>query len=472
MTLQRSTTGWFLANVASSVLNFIAVVFFSRVLGAAILGTYFMFFSLVQVLNYIGNGGLSGATIKRISEGNKSPSLLGASFLMRSAFFSVIAVGIILCHNQLTSFLQGDFTYPLIIILFLLQISDLIREVLQGIHRVGISAWVDFVQQAGKIAAQVGLVGYGIMGLIVGLITGILASIGCGYAYIRITLSWPKYSDISDLFRFSRFAYGNSVGGLVFDWIGILAIGLFLGSTAAAVYGVCWSISVMVLLFSQAIATSLFPQVSRFHTIKNQSGIHDTLSMCLSYSPLLALPAFFGVIAVGSRFLSTVYGPDFSAGALVLVVLMATRVIQSLQMVICRTLEGLNRPDIEFWITLLTVSINLLSMVFFIQWYGAVGGALSSLITISISLILNAWMLHRIIPIEMTSPIFWIAGAAVVMFIVVLALVRIFPQTTIISLAGIILAGVVVYGGIIFMNREARGLIQDLVMRYSPLEDH
>jgi len=472
MTLQRSTTGWFLANVASSVLNFLAVVFFSRVLGAAILGIYFMFFSLVQVLNYIGNGGLSGATIKRISEGNRNSSLLGASFLMRSVFFSVIAIGILLCRNQLTSFLHGDFTYPLIIILFLLQMSDLIREVLQGIHRVGISAWVDFVQQAGKIAAQVGLVGYGIVGLIVGLIAGILASIGCGYAYIRIRLSWPKYSDMCDLFRFSRFAYGNSVGGLVFDWIGILAIGFFLGSTAAAVYGVCWSISVMVLLFSQAISTALFPQVSRFHTMKNHSGIKDTLSIGLSYSPLLALPAFFGVIAVGGRFLSTVYGADFSSGALVLVVLMATRVIQSLQMVICRTLEGLNRPDIEFRITLLTVSINLVSMVFFIQWYGAAGGALSSLITISISLMLNAWMLHRIIPIEMAPPVFWIAGASVVMFIVVQALLRVFPQVTLISLAGIILAGVVVYCGIIVMNREARELIRGLVMSYSPLDVH
>jgi O-antigen/teichoic acid export membrane protein len=465
MTLQRSSIAWFLANTASAVLNFIAVVFFSRVLGAAILGIYFMFFSLVQVLNYIGNGGLSGATIKRISEGNKSPSLLGASFFMRSAFFSVIALGILLCRNQLTSFLHGDFTYPLIIILFLLQISDLIREVLQGIHRVGISAWLDFVQQVGKIGAQVVLVGYGIMGLIVGLIAGILASIGCGYAYIRIKFSWPKYSDIIDLYRFSRFAYGNSVGGLVFDWIGILAIGFFLGSTAAAVYGVCWSLSVMVLLFSQAISTALFPQVSLFHAENNQSGIRNALSMCLSYSPLLALPALFGVISVGGRFLSTVYGPDFSSGALILVVLMATRVIQSLQMVICRTLEGVNRPDVEFRITLLTVCINLLSMIFLIQWYGAVGGAISSLITISISLVLNAWMLHRIIPIKMASPIFWIAAAAVVMFGVVQVLVRIFPQTTFLSLAGIILAGVVVYGGIIVMNREARDRINGIFMR-------
>jgi O-antigen/teichoic acid export membrane protein len=463
MTLQRSSTAWFLANIASSILNFLAVVFFSRVLGAAVLGIYFMFFSLVQVLNYVGNGGLSGATIKRISEGNKSPSLLGASFLMRSAIFCVIAAGILLYNDQLTEYLHGDFTIPLILILFILQISDLIREFLQGIHRVGISAYIDFIQQAGKIAAQVTLIGYGIIGLVYGLIVGILASIGCGYTYIRLKLSWPTYADIVDLFRFSRFAYGNSIGGLIFNGIGILAIGFFLGSTAAAVYGVCWSLSVIVLLFSQAISTAMFPQISLFHTKNDHDGIRSALSLCLSYSPLLALPAFFGVIAVGGNFLSMVYGPEFYSGALILIILMATQVIQSFQMVICRTLEGLNRPDIEFKVTLLTAGINLLSMVLFIQWYGAVGGAISSLLTISLSLVLNVWMLHQLVPIEIASPLFWITGSSVVMFVIEEVLIGFFYQPGVFFLAGIILAGITVYGIILMLNRHIRELARSLL---------
>jgi len=466
MTLQRSSIEWFLANIASSVLNFLAVIFFSRVAGAAILGIYFMFFSLVQVLNYLGNGGLSGATIKRISEGNITPSLLGASFLMRSAFFSIIAIGIFICHDQLASYLHGDFTLPLILVLFLLQISDLIREVLQGIQKIGISAYVDFVQQAGKIVTQVALVGYGIVGLIWGLITGVVASIGCGYAYHRIKLAWPRSHDIHDLFSFSRFAYGNSVGGLVFDWIGILAIGFFLGSTAAAVYGVCWSLSVMVLLFSQAISTALFPQISLFHSENNRSGIRKALAFSLSYSPLLAIPAFFGVIVIGGSFLSTIYGTDFSSGALALIILMAARVIQSFQMVICRTLEGLNRPDLEFQVTVVTIVINLISMIIFIRAFGLVGGAMSSLVTILISLILNAWLLHKLIPVKITSSLFWIVGASVVMFGIVQVMARFVHQDSLISVGGIIVAGLITYGGIILINPETRKVIRDLVSKH------
>jgi len=465
MSVQQNSLVWFVANVASAAVNFFAVVLFSRVLGATLLGYYFLFFSLVQVLNFLGNGGLSQATIKRISEGNGSPGLLGASFLIRSALLAVIICFVLVFRDLLSDYLHGDYAYLLIAVLFLLQISDLIREILQGTHRVGTSALVDLVQQSGKVGFQVLLIGYGIIGLIWGLFAGILASVGCGLTLIRMKLIIPHYADFSNLFSFSRFAYGNALGGLVFDWIGILAIGYFLGSTEAAIFGVCWSISVMVLLFSQAISNALFPHISNLSSREQMNNIQNTLKSAISYSPLLALPAFLGVTALGGNFLSLVYGPEFFAGALVLIILMAARVIQSVQMIITRTLEGIDRPDIVFRITIPTLVINVITVICFIPRYGAVGGALSVLVTIAISLILNAIALNRIIPLQISSVIFWIFGGGIIMVGVVLVLMRIFPTLSLGILTGIIVTGMVIYGLILSGNSEIHRTLRDTLLK-------
>jgi len=467
MTVQQNSIMWFVANVISAAINFIAVVFFSRILGATTLGYYFLFFSLVQVLNFLGNGGLSQATIKRISEGQGSPCILGASFLLRSALFSIIACGVVFFREPLSNYLHGDYTILLIGILFLLQISDLMREILQGIHRVGTSALVDLVQQTGKIGGQVLLVGYGVIGLIWGFLAGIIASILYGFTLIRIKISMPRSTDFANLLKFSRFAYGNALGGLVFDWIGILAIGYFLGSTEAAIFGVCWSISVIVLLFSQAIASAFFPHISHLSKGNNFQEIQISLKNAVSYSLLLALPAFLGVIALGGNFLTLVYGPEFAVGTTILIVLMAARVIQSVQMVITRTLEGIDRPDIVFRITLLTLIINLSTMIIFIPRYGAVGGAMSVLITIVISLIANAGALNKIIPLGISSVVFWISGGSLLMFSAVLVIRYCLPVNSIGLLTGIILGGIGIYGIVLLINNEIRQLFLTLLSQKS-----
>lgn len=450
---------WFLANLISAIINFFAVVFFSRTLGAAVFGIYILFFTTVQVLNFLGNGGISTATIKRISEGNSSPSLLGTSLFMRTVLLIILSCGILIYRSQLSDYLNGDYAYPLIIILFLLQFSDLFREVLQGFHRVGTSAIIDLVQQVGKVGFQVGLIGYGVFGLIIGLIIGVIMSIGCGYSLIRIKISFPQRSDFLLLFKFSKFAYGNALGGLVYDWIGILAIGFFVGSAVAAIYSVCWSISVMVLLFSQAIASTLLPHISSFSVKENVEDVRKILGSSLSYSSFLAIPSFFGVMAIGNSLLSIVYGNEFTVGASTLIILMATRVIQSFQMVITRTLEGIDRPDVEFKITIVTLMINIMMMIALIPYYGAIGAAVSAFVTILVSLILNAFALNRFIPLFITSTIIWIIGGSIIMEAGIIIFKYLYPVTSLGTLICVILVGMLIYGAILIFNSEIRGYL-------------
>ncbi|HUI39630.1 MAG TPA: oligosaccharide flippase family protein, partial [Methanothrix sp.] len=292
MSIAKASLGWFFANVCSALINFLAVMYFSRKLGASAMGIYYLFFSMLMIFNFVSNGGLSSATIKRLSEGENQYKILAASLLLRTMYLAIISGAIISFRDQLESYLGANLTIYLLLVLFLVQFSDLIREFLQGSYRVAASGFVDFIQQILKISFQIILLGYGLFGLIWGLILGVLFSIGFGALVSRPKLGLPENRDFVSLFHFSKYSYGTNLGGIIYDWLGILAIGYFLNSTMAGIYGVCWSLSSVFLLLGQSISSSLFPEVSSLNTKNKHEEISALFASSISYAPFLSLPGF------------------------------------------------------------------------------------------------------------------------------------------------------------------------------------
>ena len=463
MNIARASAGWFAANVFSAVINFLAVIYFSRTLGASTLGTYFIFFSVLMVLNFLSSGGLSSATIKRISEGGDKYKLLIASLLMRSLILLALTAVIIIFWAQLQAYLKADAIPYLLIFLFLLQFSDLIREFLQGTYRVALSAFIDFVQQLLKILFQVILLGHGLYGMIWGLGIGIISSIGLGAVIARPKLSMPEPSNYSSLIYFSKYSYGTNLGGLIYEWLGILAVGYFLNNSEAGIYGVCWSISAVFIIFCQAISSTIYPEISSLAARNKPAEISAIFNKAVSYGPFLALPGFFGALSLGKSLLSILYGPDFTSGTEILVILMASRVIQSVQVVIVRTIEGLDRPDIVFKINTGTTLLNVASALSLVVIFGAVGAALSALITIFVSALLNLHALKGILHVSFKGAMMLEMIASIVMYLVIIIVTNYVEVDSVAKLLLIIAVGASIYLSIMAFSSESRQIIRNLM---------
>jgi len=463
MNIARASAGWFAANIFSAAINFLAVIYFSRTLGASTLGTYFIFFSALMVLNFLSSGGLSSATIKRISEGGDRYKLLTASLLMRSLILLALTAIIIIFRTQLQAYLKTDAIPYLLIFLFLLQFSDLIREFLQGTYRVALSGFIDFVQQLVKILFQVILLGHGLYGMFWGLGIGIISSIGLGAIIARPKLSRPELSNYSSLIFFSKYSYGTNLGGLVYEWLGILAVGYFLNNSEAGIYGVCWSLSAVFIIFCQAISSSIYPEISSLAARNKPAEISAIFNKAVSYGPFLALPGFFGALSLGKSLLAILYGPDFISGAEILVILMATRVIQSVQAVIVRTIEGLDRPDIVFKINMGTTILNIVSAISLIVIFGAVGAALSAFITILASALLNLYALKGILQVTFKSAMILELLASIVMYIIIIIITNFVEVDSAAKLLLIIAIGASIYLSIMAFSSESRQIFRNLV---------
>lgn len=461
--IARASAGWFVANLLSSVINFLAIIYFSRTQGASTIGTYFMFFSALMVLNFLSNGGLSSATIKRISEGKDKYRILTASLLIRSGILFVLCILIVAFRGPLQSYLKADVTIYILGFLFLLQFTDLVREFLQGTYRVALSAFIDFFQQLTKILSQLALLGHGLYGLIWGLGIGFILSICLGVMIARPKLKLPHIEDYSSLIFFSKYSYGTNLGGLVYEWLGILAVGYFLSNSEAGIYGVCWSISAAFLIFGQAISSSIFPEISSLAAGNNDDEIATIFNKAVSYGPFIALPGFFGALALGKYILQILYGSDFASGFDILVVLMATRVIQSVQGVIVRTIEGLNRPDIVFKVNAGTTVLNIVSALSLIAVLGAVGAALSAFVTILVSMIWNLRALQKLLHVGIKGAIVHELAASIVMYAVISFIAYYSSIKSVSELMIVVAIGAGIYLAIMAFCTESRQAFRNLM---------
>lgn len=457
MSLAKISLKWFFFSVLTAITSFAGMVYFSRMLGPSILGIYFLFLSVLTAFNLFTNMGLQAATIKRISEGVQQSEIATVSLILRLSFFAFSALVIIIFRPQLDPYIGAELSYYLVSILGLTQFSDIIREILHGEQKVDIGGAFDFFQQFLRVVIQSFLIllGFEIFGLIIGLGLGILISLVIGSNLINTGIKTPQKSHFKSLLTFSKFSFGNAIGGYLYEWIGIVMIGFFLTQQYAGVYGIAWGLSAIFLLLSQAISSSIYPKISEFSTRNQKHEIAEIFSESLTYSPLLAIPAFFGALVISKDLLGTVYGNDFEMGYLVLIILMLTRVIQSMQMVSVRTIEGMNLPNLVFKINIATTLLNISGTLLLVYLFGFIGAAIGSLFTIFVSFLWNTNVVCKILNVKIPrGAIFLETSSAAVMGAAIFWVSSVMRLDIVSNLMLAVLAGAVIYFAMLLILSE------------------
>lgn len=391
MNLSKIGIKWFVFSIMTAVISFLGMIYFSRVLGARMLGIYFLFLSVLTVFNLFTNIGLQGATIKRISEGIQQSEIATASLMFRLGSFTLFALIIFIFKEQLDLYMGAGLSRYLILILGLTQFSDIFREILHGEQKVDIGGAYDFIQQFVRVAFQsfLTLMGFEIFGLIMGLGIGMLISVLVCSRFISVSIKTPNRSHFESLFSYSKFSFGNALGGYLYEWVGILVIGFFLTQEYAGVYGVAWGLSATFLLLSHAVANSIYPRISELSTRNGKDEIAGIFSDSLMYSPLLVIPGFFGALVVTNEIFGTIYGEEFKIGYPILIILMLARVFQSMQIISVRVIEGINQPNLVFRVNTATTILNIFGTLLFVYLFGFIGAALGTMLTIFISFVWN-----------------------------------------------------------------------------------
>jgi O-antigen/teichoic acid export membrane protein len=458
MTIQRSSITVFSSQIAFTIAGFLATMYFAHVLGAEILGIYYLFFTVVSILLLFTDIGLGGGTIKRISEGKEKSEFFTASLFMHTFTLAVASVVVYLFRDYFNHYIGADVLFFLILVLVVFRYSHLFRAVLSGEKKVGTSSILNVIAQLARTGSQVILVilGFKLFGLLWGLCIGTFLSIPLRIKFIEVKLKKPKIYHVKSIFAFSKYAFGIGFGEYLYQWMDLLVIGLFLPKMYAGVYGACWVFSSIAIFATTAIASTLFPYVSEWSANNKTKEIENAFKEGITYSLILAIPIFAGMLILSRDLLYYAYGSSFAIGWLVLIIMTGARLIEVVQTIIRHVLSGMDRPDLVFKITCVIIPLNLAANFVLVYTIGFVGAAIATLLTIIVSLALGLRYIKGVISISMPwTEIKDEVVSAIIMGVVVLLLAHYFSG--LLSLVMCAVVGAVVYFVILLsVNKKIR----------------
>jgi len=468
MNLTRSSIRIFAANAASSLIVFLGIAFFARELGSYQMGIFFLFQALLGVIAIPADFGINGGVTKRISEGESRGSVVSTAIILKILLLLPFIIGIVLVREPINNYLGANLALYLALGLILQECANLTIHVLKGELRVGEIAGPTFSRKT--VYVGVGSIfvvtGSGVRGIIYGLFTGLVVMLVWGAWKISISLGSPSLGHAKSLFDYSKYAFVSSVGGYFYSWMDVAIIGFFLAQSDVGVYEIAWRVTAVVMLFSNSIATTIFPQVSQWNADDAMGRIEAMLSDAIAPALFVAIPAFVGVILFSQEILEFVFGAEYTTGWLVLIILMGEKIIQSVHIILGRSLQGIDRPDLAAKATIISMMLNFVLNVVLVLNYGIVGAAVATGISFVANSVLHAYYLSGFVSIRVPyARIGGSAAASVGMAIVLYAIESAVTISSLPRLMLLVLLGVSIYGGFALVLPPSRKMIIDNVRR-------
>jgi len=405
MRLGRTSLAFFLSKLVASAIGFLATLYIARMLGAGPLGVYQLAVGLVSWLAIAGKVGISGAISKRVSEGGEEQSqyaLAGVSII--TVLFVVIASGILLFRTHVVNYVGYPVTMYVILILLLVLTYGVISALLVGLHLVHVSGFLSPLKIGGRAGFQILLISAGLStaGLFLGHIAGFTLVIVVG-AYFIIKhlpeLSRPQKYHYTDLVDFAKFSWLGSLQSRMFNYTDVIVLGFFVSSNLIGVYAVAWNIAQFLILFSGALKSTLFPEMSEISAKRDPQAVARIVEQSLTFGGLFLIPGVFGSALLGERILR-LYGPEFPQGTAVLIILAVANLFMGYQNQLLNTLNAIDRPDLSFRVNAVFVGANLSLNVVLIYLYGWVGAAIATAASVAISLVLAYRQVTTLIDFE------------------------------------------------------------------------
>jgi len=404
-TVQRQSIVTFIWQVALTLIGFLSTMYFAHAEGASVLGAYFLFTTYYSIIGMVIDGGLGGAAIKRISEGEEQNEYFSAFFVL-SIFLTIAAVIIlILFRSYFVDLNNSGLFYWLLLIVLVNLFAGPVSVGVMGSGKMGISSTSSFISQVSRILIQVVAVffGFSVAGLAGGFAASILILAIIQWRFFDLHFIRFGWRHIKRLSTFSFWLFLTSSGGMLYSYSDTVMISYYLSNDEIGVYRVMFQFSAIALFIANSLGSVLWVNVSKWGKINETRLIEESLSRALSFSLLLALPILAGGILLGDKLLYFFYGGEFAKGYSTLIVLLFVQIVSIFQGFFLNYLSALDRQKYAFRVTALSGGANIVLNFILIPKIGIIGAAIATLVTMMLNAVLAHRELSKVITIRMAK---------------------------------------------------------------------
>jgi len=467
--LGRTAALHFLSQVAVSASGFVATFAIARVLGADGVGAYALGMSLVVWFN-VPLSGFQEALKKRVSEGVDRDEYFTSGVVLNLTSVVVPAALVLLFSGPVETFVGAPVAPFVALVLVTNGVFNTLRDTLHGEKKVAEAGWLRFVERVLRTVAQVAflVLGYRIAGLFVGHAIALVVSAALGLYFVDLRPAIPDRSHFRRLVDYARHGWSGGLKGNAFNWMDTIVLGLFVAQSLVGVYKVAWTLASFLVVVSNSVSSTLFPEISDISTDGQTERVKHYLDEGLLFTGLFLIPGLFGSVAIGSDLLR-IYESEFTQGATILVILVLARILDAYASQIISVIKAVDRPDIVMRIDLLFVVVNVALNFLLIYRFGWYGAAVATLVSGGVTLAASYYAISSLVG-RPSVPVGEIARqtvAAVVMFGVVYALESVAPGGHFVTVA-LVVVGAAVYTVVLLVlssriRQKARALAPDSV---------
>lgn len=399
MRLGQTSVIYFFSKILGSALGFFATVYIVRALGEDIYGQYSLVLAVALWAAIGGKIGLTGAVVKRVSEGDERREYITAAMMMGGTLFLIVSIFTIIFRNQINNYIGAPVAEFVILLVFVDLLRGFVNAALKGYHLVHIYAPLSTVKVGVRSLAQIIIVfvGFGLGGILIGYaIGGVLISL-IGLWILKFRPSLPTRRHFESLFNYAKFSWLGNLRGRVFNSIDIVVLGVFVSTSLVGIYAVAWSIAKFLNIFGDAVSSTLFPEMSEISAKNSPEAISNLVEDALSFAGLVLIPGLIGGAVIADRLL-LIYGDDIVQGSTILVILIAALLVYTYNKQLLTTLNAIDRPDLAFRANFSLVMSNIVFNIILIYQFGWIGAAVATALSATIGLMFASYYTRRHVP--------------------------------------------------------------------------
>lgn len=454
MDLGLESVKGFAGNFTQAVIGFAGALVFARILGPTAFGGFYFLLALVFIADKPVRG-FAVAVKKRYSEIDASRSeIAGSVWMANLALFLALAPLVYLLRNQLIARTNVDGAHVVFMALLVaLCLFISFQQMLGASGQVARQIWIDTLRSGLTFPLQLLFVlgGFGAAGMGYGLAGATLLVIPPILLLVPSRPALPSRRTVGSLWEYARYSVPNAFVTQVYSRLDTLLIGFVLSTGVVGYYKVAFMLTVPGTFVYSAIAMTLMPKVSNLYS-KGETVTGDVVNS-LSFAGIIAIPLFFGALAIPKALVVTFFGPEYAPASTLLIGLALYQVVSSHTNILQQTLSGLDRPRARLKVDAATMAFNVTVGLALVFVYGAVGVVVATVASESIRYGLTAFLVNEsldgvtLLPRSVGEQLF--AGGLMFVFVDVLA--RYVPIRSWVELTFVVGLGAGFYGAVLLL---------------------
>jgi len=404
-------------------LGFVGSIVFARELGPAGYGTFYLVLTLVQVLdNPVAGWGI--ACKKRLSESDFPTAEAIGSGLTGSILNSLVVLpGVYVFATTVNAFEIRELLVPFSVLYISFSLFTVSSIMLSGRANFAASEWVDTFRSLLTLPLQLLLavvLSFGAVGMIYGLAAATLCTVPIVLHRIGVRPELPSLNTVRRTASYAKFSILDGFIGSAQSRVDILLLGAILATTdAIGHYEIALKLTIPALLIADVTGSGLLGRVSNL--LSRGEPVEEDVTNALAYAGILAVPIFFGALAIPEPLLVTIYGGEFRSAAPLLAGLACYHLVRTQVTQFTAVVSGFDRPDVKMWVSAISLVTNVVLGYTLLRMVGPVGVVFATIFSECLKYVALGYVVKRELPAVrlIPRPVFEQLGAGVVMYVCV-----------------------------------------------------